>query len=221
MENLARKIMFIGFLILPFFTVLGCSSDDGDSSALSEKETGREEDAQESAPSIFEADIDLVDEDEQLEFKATGDRVQAMWGDIDFEGTTIPNLFVMELEDDNSAQKLVLLATGITGEGLYTLDKDDFEVAAFSMYLKDQQVQDLSEVYTFHKQTLEVDDQTYQSEVVLEITSLANGRVKGTIDIIMYSSVLEYEGVDDKKPVDGFVRKGMLKGKFDCVLEQP
>lgn len=203
---------------------LGCSNEDEGASSISEKERSEQgkEEAQDPDPSIFEADIDLVDEKEELKFKATGDQVQAMWGDIDFEGTSISNLFVLEVDEDNSAQQLTLLAAGITGEGTYTFDKEGFEVATFSRYQKDKQESDLSKVYTFHEQNIDVGDKTYQTEVVLKITSLTSDRVKGTLDIVMYASVLEYEGEGESKTLKkGVVRKGVVKGTFDSVLVKP
>lgn len=209
-----KRVLYLFFIGVMSFSLSYCSSND-DNSPLPPNENPEN--------AYFEADIDLADQGGKKSFKAMGDHARISYGSVDMGDGEIPNVLLLEFEDDTSNQALTLLATGVTGLGTYTMGKGDFEVAPlFSVYKLDKEDSDLKNLYTFHKQSIEFDGKVYKTEVVLKITSLTEDRIVGTLDIVMYSSVLEYEGTGtDKKLVGGFVHEGAVAGEFDMTLTRP
>ncbi len=208
MKNKKRKTFLTLLLIFPLFAALGYSDKD-------------KEIPEEPVSSIFEAVINFPDKNDQLAFKATKDKLKIFVGDVNIDENTIPNAFVLQAEDNDSAQVITLFATQVTKKGTYTMGENEFEVAPlFSSYKKDKDNAEIKDnLYTFHAQTIDMGDKMYNTEVTLIITALTEERIKGRLEIVMYSSILEYEGTgDNKKLIDGFAHKGVLSAEFDSAL---
>ncbi len=221
-------LFFVGFLTL---SISSCSSDDdtpsdpsagGNSKEDPKDDKGGNENkgGDNTTASFFEGIVKLEDEGEEFDFKATGENVAGWLGDFELDEGTIPDALFLAFKDDDSSQQLSLLGASITEEGTYIMGEDGFDLASlFSLYQKDIDDDSVENLYTFHDYSIELEGETYQTEFTIEVTGLSKDRIQGNLRIVMYSSVLEYEGVgDDKKLVDGFIHKGTVEGEFDIAL---